>query len=332
MTVAIQQYANGPVTTVADSGGISSSATTLTLASATGYPSSGNFTIEIDSEIILVTAISGTSLTIARGQEGTTAASHAQGSFIYFPLTAASLQALLVTSHDGTVESGQRQINFVDSGTVTWTVTDDPTNHKVDVSAASSGGGGGGSGTYYETLTAPPSSASFTWTNQGSSTATDDANGLYMLGPAVSGNNGRLLLKSAPSTPYTLTMKALPMVYAGKSHVAGLVVYDSGTGQLVRYGWNDHFILLDKLNSVTSYNSQYNAVTPAFWNLITWLQISDDGTDLIFRYSSDGVDWTQMYSVSRTDFLTTPGNIGLYVESNDSSLAVALKVLSWAFT
>jgi hypothetical protein len=63
--------------TINQAGGIGSSATSVTITSATGF-SSGQY-IQIDSEKMLVTAISSNTLTITRAQLGTTAASHANG-------------------------------------------------------------------------------------------------------------------------------------------------------------------------------------------------------------------------------------------------------------
>lgn len=51
--------------------------------------------------------------------------------------------ARLFISKAGTIIGTRRQINFVDSASVTWTLTDDNANEKVDVSAAAAGGGGG---------------------------------------------------------------------------------------------------------------------------------------------------------------------------------------------
>lgn len=60
------------------SGTINNSVTTITLASATGFPTAGGVTI--DNEVIFYTGISGAQLTgCVRGSDGTTAASHSSG-------------------------------------------------------------------------------------------------------------------------------------------------------------------------------------------------------------------------------------------------------------
>jgi hypothetical protein len=57
--------------------------TTVTVASAAGFPTSGNFYVRIDNEVLQVTAGQGTTTwTVARGQLGTTAATHVNGATI----------------------------------------------------------------------------------------------------------------------------------------------------------------------------------------------------------------------------------------------------------
>lgn len=68
------QYANNPSTTL--SGSVTAGASSISVASASGFPTLGKFTIIIDSEILLVTGVSGTTFTVERGAEGTSAASH----------------------------------------------------------------------------------------------------------------------------------------------------------------------------------------------------------------------------------------------------------------
>lgn len=100
-----EQYANDVQTTLA-SPGATSGATSINIASATGWPTLGagdwvRARIQTDSntpspfELILVTARSGTSLsTVARGQEGTTARAWSTGASISIVPTAATLGGL----------------------------------------------------------------------------------------------------------------------------------------------------------------------------------------------------------------------------------------------
>jgi hypothetical protein len=63
------------------SAAITSGATTISVASNTGFPAVP-FRIGIDGEILIVTATSGTTWTVARGADASTAAAHAAGATV----------------------------------------------------------------------------------------------------------------------------------------------------------------------------------------------------------------------------------------------------------
>lgn len=89
-----EQFANDVETTL--NGAIDDNDTTLVVTSATGFPTTGDFRIRIDDEIMTVTAVSGTTFTISRATEAVggvqTAASHSNGAAIKHVLTAGALQ------------------------------------------------------------------------------------------------------------------------------------------------------------------------------------------------------------------------------------------------
>lgn len=89
-------FANNAATTLA--AGIDSSATTLTVASSSGFPApvarASQFRVLIDTEIVLVTAVSGTTWTVVRGAESTTAAAHSSGAAVTHVVTAAALASI----------------------------------------------------------------------------------------------------------------------------------------------------------------------------------------------------------------------------------------------
>lgn len=84
--MATEQFSNLAQTTLASS--IVAGAPSLTVASASGFPASGQFRIVIDQEIFLVTTISGTAFTVTPGYEGTTEANHSSGAVVAHILTA----------------------------------------------------------------------------------------------------------------------------------------------------------------------------------------------------------------------------------------------------
>jgi len=94
--VALEQFANAPLLDesawTTTSGAIDASQTTVTVASASAFPSSAQFRIKLETELALVTAGAGsTTWTITRAIEGTTAATHASGTAVYGVLSAAAL-------------------------------------------------------------------------------------------------------------------------------------------------------------------------------------------------------------------------------------------------
>lgn len=94
--MATELFANNPSTTLA-SGALSGDAT-ITVASSTGFPAAvtgtSQFRILVESEIMIVTNVSGTTWTVTRGAESTTAAAHSSGVAVTHVVTAAALKNL----------------------------------------------------------------------------------------------------------------------------------------------------------------------------------------------------------------------------------------------
>ena len=94
--MAVDLFANAANTTLA--AGISAGAVTLTVASSTPFPAvttaaATQFRVIIDSELFIVTNVSGTTWTVTPGAEGTTQAAHAISAPVTAVLTAGSLTA-----------------------------------------------------------------------------------------------------------------------------------------------------------------------------------------------------------------------------------------------
>jgi hypothetical protein len=90
-------YPNAATSALAAS--IGPSDTTLEVMSAAGFPTSGDFPLLIDDELLLVTSVSGTTFTVTRAVEPwngvQTAVGHGLGSLVSSPLTNASLLAIV---------------------------------------------------------------------------------------------------------------------------------------------------------------------------------------------------------------------------------------------
>lgn len=84
-----EQYANNATTTVSST--VASTDTVVNVTSISGFPSAPQFRILIDSEVMVVTGVSGSQFAVLRGQESTSAASHLVGATVANVLTTGSL-------------------------------------------------------------------------------------------------------------------------------------------------------------------------------------------------------------------------------------------------
>ena len=87
--MAYERFANGGLSSL--DAGISDSDLALTVKSAVGFPTGGNFRIVVESEIMLVTAVAGKTFTVSRAEEGTSAVAHDADVAVFHILTAGSL-------------------------------------------------------------------------------------------------------------------------------------------------------------------------------------------------------------------------------------------------
>ena len=125
--MSVHRYANNPQSTL--SGAVGAGDSSISVSSATGFPTLGKFTIIVDSEIMLVTGVSGTTFTVERGAEATAAVSHTNNSTV--------TQILTVDSFLNAHHFDVRAYGAVGDGT-----TDDASAFTAAIAAASDAGGG----------------------------------------------------------------------------------------------------------------------------------------------------------------------------------------------
>lgn len=279
-------FSNNATTTLSSS--ITSSATSISVASASAFPSTGNFRLLCGTEIMLCTAVSGNTFTVVRGQEGTTAASQTSGTTISQIVTLGSFTRSRID--DFHLSYGSQP----------------PVGRLYDASG--------------NVLT----SSSFSIVNNVSATITDAADGTIVARvPAQSGTNNNnvvSLLRTIPSTPYSL-VAALQYMFVPHNFGTfrtGLTISD-GTKFLcsnVYLGSSG-----PACAEISEYSSATSSPSPAdyldsllYQSLYLWLKIADDGTNLTFYRSPDGQNWLEDFQVGRTSYLT-PAYVGLFLDN-----------------
>jgi hypothetical protein len=289
-----EQLKNNAFTTL--NGAINNSTTSITVTDGSVFPSAGNFRVTVSQEIMLCTARSGNTLTVVRGYEGTGAASHSDLDTIVANLTAGSVDRW-----------GKDNDAF-------WGASRPP------LGVISDGSGG--------ILTV----SDFTWVNQGGATATDQNGTIVLRAPPASGENARLLVRTAPSPPWTLIaafeafgiQDGVPNfgICARQSSSGKFFVGTMQTNSLFNevFAWAAY-----TLNSPTSFQSppvleRTNGRTCPFGRYF-WMKLEDDNTNLKFYGSFDGLYWHLLATHDRDVFMTSggPDQFGFYVNNQGSS-------------
>lgn len=293
-----EQFANNASTTL--NGLINDSTTSVVVTDGSVFPSSGNFRVQVDEETMLVTARSSNTLTVIRGAEGTSAQAHNDAVTIKQLLTKNSFLRAFADVI-GPVGNGDHLPG--------------PQNYIVD-----------GSGNLL-------TDADFTWVNQGGSSTTDLTNGNIQLDLAkTSGNNARSLVRTAPSTPYEITISLAPCLYADNVSHVGMVFRESSTSKIILFGINgDRELRIQKWTNNTTFSSSVLGWTTWAVPVNPWMRLGDDGTDLTFSYSPNGYQFQDIYTEGRTSFMAGgPNQVGWYGQANDTTRLAGAILTHWS--
>lgn len=294
----MEQFANNASTTL--NGTITSGSATLVVTVATAFPSSPNFRILVDSEIMLVTAVAGTTFTISRAQENTAAAAHTTGTAVTHIFTAGAI-AQTIQDHVGigtyasrpaTASAGSRYVST--DGHIEFIF--DGSNWRPLIDGVVG--------------TQSPLAASFsTHINWGAGTTLTDAQGTVFFSDTTSGGNENdhsAVLNTAGST-YTLIAGFRPLTTLAVNSGGGLVITD-GT-KLIKWwvvytasGLTSQVVTLT--NSTTFVANLLTVSMPVSANHTIWFKIVNNGTNRLYSWSADGNNWNLAFSHATGTFLT----------------------------
>jgi WD40 repeat protein len=183
-----------------------------------------------------------------------------------------------------------------------------------------------------------PSDSGFAWVNQGSSTLATTNGVLTLVGAATGAGAANIVarVKTAPSTPYTITAYVLPCMSHKAFNGYGLCFRQSSDGKLHLFdvvggdlGLTTLGLRSAKFTNATTFSADYQLARTC--EQYRWLRIADNGTNRLCSISSDGINWLQIHSIGRTDFLTAD-QVGFCVATENAAtpnVAPILTIVSW---
>lgn len=302
--MASEKFANLAETTLAS--GYTSGGASIAVTSATGFPTTGVFRVRLDNAnktIYRVDSVSGTTFTGgAEANDGNASG----GARVVQVISRQGLERLIQRPETGEAR-GLAGVSGADFFGPMWKLSD-------------------------------PTGLAWSWVNQGGSTIAD-ANGISYLTIPSASTSIRSRVITAPGTPYTITalLRARyiqPAVV--NSQYGGLVFRESGTSKLYIWYCASH----TALQAVKFTNdTTFSAVGPVNVGLtgapggFHWMRLTDDGTDLRFAASLDGVNFKEYGTEGRTVFMAGgPNQVGFFSNVDSASGEMSLSVLSWVQT
>lgn len=248
--------------------------TTLAVVDGSVFPATGDFRLLVGSELMLCTARSGNNLTVARGQEGTTAASHASSASVWLVLTQAAVQRYLRDNLPG-ADGGRAPLRLVTASGTPLSASDFT---KLDGSIASS--------------------------------LADVAGGIVATKAGKTGGyDNSIYYRTAPTAPYKVSVCLSAYTFnitGGTFHVG---FRESASGKLVTFGVRllNPAVFSTKWSALNTPVGDYIGFDTTHFQFIMpqWLQLEDDGSHFIFSMSMDGMNWITLLSKLYSDAFTT---------------------------
>lgn len=336
MTLNCEQFVNDASTTLAVAVIISD--TTITVTSVIGFPATTPFRVMIDDEVMMVTNILGNVFTVTRGIEGAEITIHdisatvsqvfTDGAFYGFSecrfgtgsrasLPTPELNArLYLTQFPGWYIFREDGIAWRAWGPIfqlyedfdieddNWTLINVNDNVNPDT---------------------------------GMTDLFGDFN--FIVQPNVGvGENIRLIteLVSAeiPITPPFIVVSAFtPLLAPVNQTCCGIIFRDSATEKFIifRVMYDDTSVTkrdlvmsLDKYDDPNTFNSNYKTLSAGtLTSTMVWFRMEDDGVNLSWKFSNDGVNFALFDTQSRTNFLASgPDEIGFGIGTNNTRKSV----------
>lgn len=165
---------------------------------------------------------------------------------------------------------------------------------------------------------------SWSWVNQGSATATVASSHVLLTVPSITTGNVRGIFRSYPGTSTWIAKvsgwSSNASWTGSNNYEFGMARRDSATGRLELYTllWSSlatmQYVNCERWTNPTTYSFALAAISLIRSTYSTmYLKLVDDGTNVYFSWSLDGLNYTVLVSYARAAFLANADQIGLVV-------------------
>jgi hypothetical protein len=325
-----EKFSNNAATTLS-AAITTTAATSCTVTDATAFPASGNFRVKIDGEILIVTVVAGSTFTVTRGAEGTTAATHASGATVIHLLTKGGLEARVANRfisdlYANKPAAGVKGRLFLPS---------DGLFLEYDDGAAWRQYGP------YRRFKAPPQTG-WSWVNQGNATATFNGGALVLEDPDLDATNPQLrlyvrgLAAGATSVVAAFAYNGAASMNGPKAGFCARCVGGTDDGNFTTWGlrlWQTssypfteaiHYTSPTAVEATPTYDNK--TVWP--WLRAFWVKFSWEGNYKRWYWSTDGVNWIKWAEDTYGQY-NTPSQFGIFIDPMNNANKISLSLLHW---
>jgi Collagen triple helix repeat (20 copies). len=181
------------------------------------------------------------------------------------------------------------------------------------------------------------------WDGQGAQAIIQSGSGVERIRSlADSGGVLRVRYRTAPVTPYKITAKLIKWWPVSPTDQRfGICFRQSTTGKLLIFiaaktNSDGPFFAVSRWTNTSTFLSDDKLTISSSWFWIVsysqylWMRIEDNGTNLIFSYSPDSVNWEQYFTTSRTAYMTGgPDQIGFFAANANAGFDVGVSLVNW---
>ena len=180
--------------------------------------------------------------------------------------------------------------------------------------------------------------ANFAWANQQTASQSIVTGIAYLTVPQLTGDNLCAREAAAPgSTPWSITIAIeATMTSANSNTGVGLEVRDSVGGHLeavqletAATGFSATPKLQQLNGTLTSWSHTASTNIQAAIGGIYFLKVLNDGVNLNFSGSADGVNFSLNAQRALAGFGNTPNKVGYFTQSENAAANTSIAVLSW---